>query len=543
MIPIPAPDDESVYNKVFRIDGVEYTGIQTVQYYPSNAKRSISVPAWYYSTFSRLYQQRVSETKSDKTGEFVNAVRDKVNNILAVSYVTVDLKVLSAITPGTLQPELPPANASVERQYINRSHLGLYIQTQHGAVMYCEPMPNAGNKDLIIRDIYRFGSLVQVNKSLSALQDVPEDQRSAVARILISSLTHLLTQTGRQGRGEYKVCVDYLHHAQTFEHDLCIYDPNTCTYIGTAPPTQLTAQDTRDHTACLDLHASLQCAHGVKAIGVLRVKLNAAQAKDYYYKSLGRVFHIVSTLTDRQEQEVMDGVATGKELTDYVELYVNTPSIVRKVGEGWLDDTSDDYDDMILTHRVSLQTAGELFGLYETATLADMHGDPDRVETARLKSVNLKLTNDTTELERQMQAMKLEQIQLSGQMTQAEHDLKMKALRDEHARELEAAVLKHAQTSKEHAMTMQRDEVKHVTTMQTESRRSDGEFFKFAAVMFGAAATIGLALVKIWPSPASVVLAGVSAGPVAAGMIGSALCAAKDTVCDYVSSAWNYLFG
>ena len=543
MIPIPAPDDESVYSKVFRIDGTEYLGNQIIQYHPVTARRSISVPAWYYASFTRLYQQKEKETHTTRAGEFVACVRDKVDNILAVSYMSVDLKVLSSLTPGALQPDLPLPNATVERQYINRSHLGLYFQTLQGAIMYCDPMHNAGNKDVIIRDIYRYGSLVQVNKSLRALEDIPVDQRSALTRVLISSLQHLLAQSGRANRVEYKVCVDYMHHAQTFEHGLCVYDPNTSTYIGTTPPAPTVAQGSQDHHACIDLHESLQCAHGVKAVGVLRVKLNAAQPKDYYYKSLGRVFHIVSTLTERQEPEVKDGVATAVELTDYVELYVNTPSIVRRVGQGWLDETSGEYDTMTLTHRLSLEDAGKLFGLYETATLADMHGDPDRVETARLQSENLRLSNERIELDRQIGAIKLEQTHRAGQMSEEEHNRKMQTLKEEHQRELEAANLKHAQASKEHALSLQRDEVKHVTTMQSESRRSEGEFFKFAAVTIGAVATIGLAVAKLWPSPASLVLLGMSAAPAAVGMIGGALCAAKDAVCDFVSSTWNYLFG
>lgn len=521
-IPIPVPTQQDL-EKQYTINSTPYSGNDSVIYYPPGGRRPLSVPAWYYAEFVRLYTEAQQQQAQAKVGEFVQAVRDKEHNILAITYRVADVKFIpTAVQTSVTQQEADNA-PSHKRTYINRTDFALYVTDEQNVVMHCPGMATAGHMDFVIRDVWSYRTLEQAALALAAMREMPASIRTPVHQTVIRSLSEITHPNLPHGRnGAYTIVVDRYHTRDSLQHGLTVYDPTTQCSIGKdAPVFEDTPLPGSPEAVCHGLIANLQCAQGEKAVDVVRVCLNGVAPRNYYYNALGQVRMISSSTTDVQRPYVVDGVEQSELLTDYVEMYANAPSVIRKSGEGWVEPTSQEHDDMVLLHRVSLQRASEMFGLYDSPSLAQVHGNPQQHEADQLRAQLAKQAALRLQAEADVAALRVEHARTSGMLSQQEHDLKMKTLTEAHQQEIKTLTEKRNNSQAEHTQTMEVKQTSHAHDMSSESRRSEGEGYKLAAVVVGSAAAIGVAAAKLVPLVVdSLVALGLFAHPGAAVMAG-----------------------
>lgn len=535
LITIPIAPSQEILNQKTVIDNVEYFNHQFIQYYGLEGKsKPVSVPVWFYDKYVQLSKENAKELKSIKAGEFVSVIRDRSNNILAMSYVLTDMKVLSDLAKYT-GVESVSSYIQTRREYINRTERSMYITTRQGVVLYCKPTQSTGTKDFIIRETWDFATHDQATVSHRCMSEMDEDLQTPLIKLVIASLAAIIKHPlpGSMAHSGYRVVVDYIHHSDTFAHGKTIYDPNTSLLLGTT----LTERENAEHEiahaeACLDLHSVIMESQSAKSCHTLLVRINGSDTKDYYYKAFGRVHKVTSATTDELGIEIIDGIGTGETLKDYVELWSNRPSATRSRGDGWIDDKSKSYDETYLQYRIGLTEAIKIFGLYDTPTLANHSGDPEKVDTLNMMLSIKQLNNDKAESEREIAALKLQQAQEGGRMSAQEHDqrmqaqsekytLELKELEDKRLRDLADAEVKRkrekddadaksqrdkedyerrlAEEKQKYELNAKREEALHKNTIQTETKKTWGEWAKLVGVVVTTTAVVAAAIIKLAP--------------------------------------------
>jgi hypothetical protein len=547
-VPIPHPSLDELA-KTYTIDGKAYPGGETVLYYAPGKIRPISVPAYYYAEYVRLYTEALLQETKTKVGEFVQAVRDNEHHILAITYREADVKIVPTYADTSVTQQECDNASSHSRYYINRTDFPLYVTDEQNVVLHCPATAQAGNMDFVIRDTWVFQTLDHANKSLAAMREMPASIRTPVHQTLIRSLSEIVHPNSTKGRlGKYTIVVDRYHTKASLQHGLSVYDPTTRCTICKEPPvfTDTPLPDAPEAT-CRNLHAALQCAQGEKSVDVVRVRLNGVAPRNYYYRALGQVRVITSSATEVQRPAVTDGTEQSELLTDYVEIYANATSIVRRSGEGWIEPASTEHDTMVLWYRVSLQQASELFGLYDSPALAHAHGDPAQHEHEQLRVQLARQAALRSQAEADVAALKIEQAKTSGMLSQREHEQRMAALVESHAQEIKTLTEKRENSQVEHAQTIEAKKTSHAHDMTTEARRSEGEGYKYAAVVVGSAVTIGVAAAKVIPLLVdSLAIFGLFAHPgaaVVAGGIGVAgfIASGSSRIVSVAKAAVNYV--
>jgi len=444
----------------------------------------------------------------ERQTEQVTITRSADGNLIAMTFLNADEKYVSTIKDiDPAQFSQTPGGVYVSTTFINRTGVACVISERSGIHLPSKPIDHVSARGMVIRHLYSFMTREDLLAFATRTNAVPVAHRSAVADTMLRQAQKVLDDS--LNMHSLKIVVDYRIDWAVLQAKKRIYDPNTDLVISIADAFDAgephPAHDQATLSSAFDLFCQEQTTHFSQHL--VKVCTASSMPRKLYYKYLGHVHVVQANLATMPMSEYLDGQPTGNMLSDFVEVFSSSAAAIIRCNGQYVTQTYSDDRKPVLIARVSLSDAMQQYGLFDSAHLADTHGNPDAIAEQQYKTA-------LREHERTILNLKKELQEANNLHSEQEHERRVKeAVNAERAQtlklseELRILTLKNAQQDAEYSAKITELEQKrviqeqaHQQTVKESSNKGWIELLKLIGAAIVLAGAVVTAVIKFWPA-------------------------------------------